>query len=230
MSGAPHIAHDEHHRALVTRFSKELTPTRPLWPVSARLGLWAAVEVGILAWVMTHTRNQFAAKLTHPLYIVEIVLFATAAIILAALALKSAIPGRRLPARAATMAIAFILTGTIAVTIAHPIDTTVPLHYFVRAGVRCADKTIILSALPWLVLWWLVKRGASMSAWLSWLLVGAGALLFSFAAMRIACPSDEPLHLLIWHLLPALAVIGLSAIAGSIWLRFRPRSRYAAAE
>jgi hypothetical protein len=41
----------------------------------------------------------------------------------------------------------------------------------------------------------------------------------------MVCPIDEPLHLLIWHLLPALTVIGLSALAGIKLLRFRPRVR-----
>jgi hypothetical protein len=68
-----------------------------------------------------------------------------------------------------------------------------------------------------------------MSGWLSGLLVGAGALLFSFAVMRISCPIDEPLHLLTWHLLPALLVIALSTAAGAICLRFRPRTRQPAA-
>jgi hypothetical protein len=82
--------------------------------------------------------------------------------------------------------------------------------------------------LPWLVLWWLVKRGASMDGRFSGLFVGAGALLFSLAAMRIACPIDEPLHLHSWHLLPLLVVITLSTLAGAAWLRFRPRTRLAA--
>jgi hypothetical protein len=55
-------------------------------------------------------------------------------------------------------------------------------------------------------------------------LVGAGAMPFSFALMRIKCPIDEPAHLLVWHLLPALMLIATPALAGSIWLHFRPRA------
>src|SRR5215471_7389432 len=109
MSGAPEIGHEAHHRALVRRLSSEITPSRPLWPVSARLTLWMVMEVGILAWVMSHTRNNFIAKLTHPAYAIEIVFFATAAIICAALALKSAIPGRMLSAKEVVVAIALLL-------------------------------------------------------------------------------------------------------------------------
>ena len=228
MSGAPEIGHEAHHRALVRRLSSEITPSRPLWPVSARLTLWMVMEVGILAWVMSHTRNNFIAKLTHPAYAIEIVVFATAAIICAALALKSAIPGRAQSAKEATMATAFVLIGTVVLIMAQPMATSDSLGDFARNGWRCAIQTVRFGTLPWLALWWLVRRGASMSGWLSGLLVGAGALLFSFAVMRIACPIDEPLHLLVWHLLPAVIMVALSTGAGSVWLRFRPRSGFAA--
>jgi hypothetical protein len=229
VSGAPHISHEDHHRALVRRLSSEVRPARPLWPVGARLGLWLVLEAGVLAWVMSHTTNHFTAKLTHPVYAIELVFFAGAALISAALALRSAVPGRTLLASEATFAGALVLAGTIVFTIARPMDTSYTLGDFGRSGLRCACETVMLGALPWLSLWWMVRRGAPMSGWLSGLLVGAGALLFSFAVMRIACPIDEPLHLLIWHLLPALASIALSALAGATWLRFRPSTRHPAA-
>jgi hypothetical protein len=177
---------------------------------------------------MSHTTNHFTVKLTGPAYVIELVFFAGAAIISAALALKSAIPGRTLGASEATIASALIFAGTIVLTIAQPMDTSNPVSDFVQSGLRCARETVMFGALPWLALWWLLRRGAPMSGWLSRLLVGAGALLFSFAVMRIVCPIDEPLHLLTWHLLPALAIIALSTMAGAVWLRFRPRTRYAA--
>ena len=36
---------------------------------------------------------------------------------------------------------------------------------------------------------------------------------------------DERLHVFTWHLLPALALIALSTLAGGTWLRFRRRTR-----
>jgi hypothetical protein len=225
MSGTADIGHQERHRALVSGLASEITPRRPLWPVRARLALWMLMEVGLLGWVISHTTNNFVARLAHPAYVIEIVFFATAAIICAALALKSAIPGRILSAKEVTMAASLAMAGTVVLIMAQPIATSDPLGDFARNGLRCAVSTVLLGALPWLGLWWLVKRGASMSGWFSGLFAGAGALLFSFAVMRIVCPIDEPLHLLIWHLLPALTVMALSALAGVKWLRFRPRIR-----
>jgi hypothetical protein len=227
MAGSSQISHDEHHRALVRRLSAEVRPTHQLWPVGARVALWMVMEISVAAWAIGHTSNHFAQKLTNPVYVIEIVFFVVAAIIFAVFAFRSAIPGRTLPATGATLAGVFVLAGTIVLTMAAPIDTAGHLGDFVRSGLRCAFDTVMFGALPWLALWWLVGRGAPMSGALSGLFVGAGSLLFSFAVMRVVCPIDEPLHLLTWHLLPALLAIALSTLAGVVWLRFRPRARLA---
>jgi hypothetical protein len=225
MTEASHRTHEDYHRALVRRFAADLKPTRLLWRVGLRLGAWLALEVAVLAWVVVHTNNRFMDKLIQPTYGMEIVFFTAAAIILAVLALRSAVPGRSLNAGQAAIAVALIVAGTVLVTMAEPVSTTSSLSEFLRLGLRCVRGTFVLAALPWLALWWLVKRGAPMRGGLSGLLIGGGALFFSFAMMRLACPIDEPLHLLTWHLLPALALMALSTLAGITWLGFRPRIR-----
>jgi hypothetical protein len=229
MAGASRISHEDRHRALVRRLSAEVKPTRRLWPIGARLALWIMLELGVLTWSMSHTSNHFEQKLANPVYVTEIVFFAAAAIISAVLALRSAIPGRVLRPSQAALAAALVLAATIVLTVATPADTVNRLSDFARTGERCALETVMFGSLSWLALWWLVRRGAPMNGRLSGLFVGAGSLLFSFAVMRIECPIDEPLHLLVGHLLPALAVIALSTLAGAAWLRFRPGSRNPAA-
>jgi hypothetical protein len=223
MSDAQQITHEEHHRALVGQLAAELKPTRRLWPVSARMGPLMVLEVGTLAAIITHTNNPVAAKLAQPIYTFEVLLFAAAAVVFAVMALRSAIPGRILGAQGAILAGMFVTAGVLLLVIGQPMSSTEPLAEFLSIGLRCACMTAVLALLPWLTLWWLVKRGAPMSGQLSGWLIGAGALSFSFATMRLACPIDERLHLLIWHLLPALLLTALSAIAGAAWLRFRPR-------
>ena len=44
--------------------------------------------------------------------------------------------------------------------------------------------------------------------------------------MRLGCPIDEPVHLIIWHLMPVVFVVVLSTLAGAAWLRLRPRVTY----
>ena len=67
----------------------------------------------------------------------------------------------------------------------------------------------------------MIERGASMRGGLSGLLAGGSAVFFAMTILRLECPNNEPLHILIWHLLPALLLAMLSALAGSRWLKFR---------
>jgi hypothetical protein len=225
MTDVSQMTHDEHHRALVRRLAAEVKPTRRLWTVAVRLGLWMALEVGVLAWVATHTSNDFVQKLKQPVYAIEVLFFVTAAVISAALALRSAIPGRAPRASEAAVAAVLVIAGTLLVAAVEPMDATTPLGGFVRVGLPCAYGIGTFTALPFLLLWWMVRRGASMSGGLSGLLAGAGASFYAFAMLRLKCPIDEPLHILTWHLLPALALIALSTLAGARWLRFRSRVR-----
>ena len=118
-----------------------------------------------------------------------------------------------------------VLIGTALVLVGEPMRTGYPLGEFLHVGIGCALQTCVLAALPWMALWWAVKRGAPMRGAAAGASTGAAALLFAFALMRIRCPIDEPLHLVTWHLMPVLVLTALSALAGAAWLRFRPRGQ-----
>jgi hypothetical protein len=221
MSSSAQMIHDEHHRALVRRLAAELKPTRSMWPVSIRLALWMALEIGILMWVMTGSGRNVIGRLKEPAYAMEALFFGFAAVILAALALRSAIPGRFLSTLEATIAGLLVLAGTLLITASVPMDTARSVAEFVRVGLQCALRIGLYSALPLAALWWMIVRGASMQGGLSGLLTGGSAVFFAMTILRLECPNNEPLHILIWHLLPALLLAMLSALAGSRWLKFR---------
>jgi len=63
-----------------------------------------------------------------------------------------------------------------------------------------------------------VRRGAPLDAVLAGGSTGAAALLIAAAAVRIACPIDDELHLFAWHTVPVVVGIVLSALAGAKWL------------
>jgi hypothetical protein len=223
MTEARQTTHEERHRALVERLAANLHPVRRLWPVPVRLGLWLVLEVALLAWVAGHTHNDFMSKLAGPRYLLEVALFAGSAILAALIAFRSAIPGR--PVRISEPAIAVVLlaAGT-ALLMTQPLHTAYPLSQFIDMGRICAIETCLLAAVPWIGLWWAVRRGAPMRAWTTGLAIGAAAALFSFALMRLKCPNDERLHLLTWHLMPTILIVLLSTLAGALWLRLRPRA------
>ena len=225
MADASQMPHAERHRLLVEALAAAVTPVRPLWPVRVRLGLWLLLESIVLLWVATHTGNDFIRKLGHLDYALEVVFFAVAATLAAMMALRVAIPGRSAGPREVMSTVVLTLIGTVLVAVGEPARTGYPLREFLQVGVGCALQTCVLAALPWLALWWVVKRAAPMRGAAAGALTGAAASLFSFALMRIGCSIDEPLHLVTWHLLPALGLTALSALAGAMWLRFRPRAR-----
>ena len=217
----------ERHHLLVEALAANVKPVRPLWPVRARLGLWLLLAALVLLWEGTHTGNDFVRKLGHLDYALEVTFFAVAAALAAMLALRLAIPGLRVRSREVALAIVLVMIGIVLMLVGEPMRTGYPLGEFVHTGVRCAVEICVLAALPWVALWWAVKRGAPMRGAAAGASTGAAALLFAFAALRIGCPIDEPLHLLTWHLLPVLVLTALSALAGAAWLRFRPRAQRA---
>jgi hypothetical protein len=227
LSAPSEIRHEQHHRALVDSLVAKLKPVRPLWPVWQRLTLWLAIEIGVLAQTLIETSNRWTLKLEHPLYLLEIAFFAGAAVIVAAAALCAAIPGRESAAWHSGLAVALTVIGT-AMLFIRPMRTDQSLGDFVAIGRTCAWSTCAKAAVPWIALWWAVRRGAPGNGGGAGAMVGAAAMLFSFAIMRLDCPLDEPLHLMIWHLGPVVVATGISALAGAVWLR-SPRRRAAIA-
>ncbi|HEY2524226.1 MAG TPA: NrsF family protein, partial [Candidatus Binataceae bacterium] len=161
----------------------------------------------------------------HLYYALEVACFAIAAALAAALALRAAIPGRSRGPGGPIAVIVLAMIGTRLVMVGAPMRTGYPLAEFLHTGLGCAVATCALGALPWITLWWAVKRGVPERGAAAGGLIGAAAMLFSFALMRLNCPIDEPLHVITWHLMPALLLTALSAVAGALWLRFRPRTR-----
>src|ERR1700756_2275102 len=143
----------ERHRLLVEALAAAVTPVRPLWPVSVRLGLWLLLESIVLLWVATHTGNDFMRKLGHLDYALEVMFFAAAATLAAMMALRVAIPGRSAGARQVAVAVVLVLIGTALVVVGEPARTGYPLGEFFRVGIGCAVQTCVLAGLPWLAPW-----------------------------------------------------------------------------
>ncbi len=220
---ASRVDHEAHHHALVEHMVVELRPVRRLWPVRVRLAIWIAIEVGILLLVIRNThRTDLAQQFRNPWYLLGVGGFAVAGAIGAAFALRSAIPGRE--PRRMELGLLLVLTVASALLLLHePINLVMPLGNFIRQGLPCAFGIVMFASLPLLVLFWAVRRGAPLAGGAGGALAGAGAFLFSFALMRVNCPIDEGLHLFMWHFLPALIGVALSAGAGFLLFRKRPR-------
>ncbi len=216
--------HAARHRALVERMVAELRPVRRLWPLSLRLALWIALEACLLLFAIHHSkRTDLAQQVGDSWYLLSVGSAAAAGIVGAALALRSAIPGRE--PRASELTLLLMLTVASVLALLHyPINAAVPMGTFIATGVGCAIAIASLASLPLLALLWAMRRGAPLERGIDGALAGAGAFLFAFALMRLRCPIDEGLHLFVWHFLPA--VIGVAISAGAGFLLFRRRAQH----
>jgi hypothetical protein len=222
-ANASRIDHEARHEALVKRLVGELRPVRRLWPVRVRLAIWMAIEASVLLFIMHHTpRTDLAQQFRNPWYLLGVGGFAVAGVVGAALALRSAIPGHA-PSRM-ELGLLLVLTVASALLFLHePINLVMPIGSFIHEGLPCVFGIAMFASLPLLALFWAMRRGAPLAGGVAGALAGAGAFLFSFALMRVNCPIDEGLHLFMWHFLPALIGVALSAGAG--FLLFRKRAR-----
>jgi hypothetical protein len=217
--GASRIDHETRHRALVRRLVADLRPVRRLWPVSVRLAIWMVLELGVLLFIIGHTgRTDLARQFRNPWYLLGVGGFAVAGTLGAALALRSAIPGRE-PRRFELWLLLVVTLASALLLLHEPVSLVMPIGNFIHEGLPCVFGMATFAALPLVVLFWAVKRGAPLSRGTGGALAGAGAFLFSFAFMRVNCPIDEGLHLFMWHFLPGLIGVVLSACAGFLLFR-----------
>ena len=96
---------------------------------------------------------------------------------------------------------------------------------FVAMGWPCAARTLVVAAIPWIVLVLAVRRGATLFPALAGMLTGTASLLFASASVRMSCPLDTAGHLLMWHLLPVVLGVVASVLVGALCLSDRRRAR-----
>ncbi len=206
------------HEHLVARLVADARPIRPLWSPQARLALWMLLPAfGLVVAVQLGLRQDLGLHLRQPLFALEVGALILAGAMAAALALRGAVPGMA-PGRGLTMFI--LLLGAAAVTLValEPAGTVHSVREFAAGGAQCVASIIAFSALPWIALFVAVRRGAPLDSTLVGVETGAAAFLFGAAAVRIACPIDQGLHLLAWHAGPIAVGMALSAVAGARWL------------
>jgi hypothetical protein len=164
-------------------------------------------------------RPDLATHLRSPQFLLELGLFVAGGQILAFLALSAAVPGREASRFRVGIGGAVIAAGILLLA-REPSATYASGAEFVSAGIRCMCASLLFATLPWLTLFWAVRRGAVFARLKAGALVAGAALFFAFAIVRGGCPLDDRLHLLVWHLIvPGAILIAVSSIVAARWMR-----------
>ena len=214
-------------RALRQRLLDEAAPVRRLRTPVARLGLWlivvATIAGAVIGLGLIGVRSDLRLKVRQPVYLLEITALAVAGMLMAAAAFQEAVPGyqARWPIR--RVAVGFGLVAAL-LWFLQPLHGELAVTQFIGTGIGCASRTVVLASLPLCALLIAIRRGAPLAPARAGALAGGAAFLTAALLMRIDCPLDERLHLLVWHALPVAGGAALSAVIGFVWLR-RWRSR-----
>ncbi len=74
-------------------------------------------------------------------------------------------------------------------------------------GIKCAMHMCLIALLPTILLYAVLARGVFLHAGRASLHVGLAAGMTAYLAARLAEPVDDMLHMLVWHILPLLALV-----------------------
>jgi len=206
------------HERLVARLIADARPVRPLWSPHTRLALWLVLQALTLGVAVEFgLRPDLGGHLRQPRFLFEVGTLVAAGAMVAAVALRGAVPGMASGRSTVTFSMALVSAAIVLVSL-EPASTVRSAWGFMASGAQCLLCILGFSAIPWTALFVAVHRAAPLDPQLMGAYVGAAAFLFAAAAVRIACPIDEELHLLAWHMGPIAIGAALSAVAGARWL------------
>jgi hypothetical protein len=210
--------------ALIDALTADARPVRRVWSLPVRLGLFGLVVCGTLAGLaVAGFRPDVGARLATLGFAGELATLAVAASLLARAALATAVPA----VEAGWAFAVLLLVAALGLDLAGgaPLgDLHTTLAAFVDSGIGCALQTATLALAPWVALLLAVRRGAPFARVAAGALAGAAGWLVAYALMRLRCPNEAVLHVAVWHGLPVLGGVLVSAGLGVLVFR-RPFPR-----
>jgi len=108
-----------------------------------------------------------------------------------------------------------------------PTDPDQTVGDFIHHGWPYLARIGALAALPLAALVAAVARGMPPAPWLAGALAAGASFVLAAVGLRLACPIDESLHLLVWHGGAAAGGMMIASLFGAVWLarrsQWRPR-------
>jgi len=209
--------HDIDYAALIDRLIRDFRPAQRLWPAGARLASWILFEAAILILGLGVGGYANLRALSHnPEQLIGISIFLSASIATAFLALKSAIPGRELTRPQMGIAIAIVVVAFAFEPGGRPSEIleTIPI---------LMPQLFGLAALPWLCMFWAVRRGVPVQPEMTGAATGMAAFCLAAALLGIITGTARVPGSGAALALSCTVVIVLSALAGRLWLNWIAR-------
>ncbi len=206
--------------AIAERLASGLAPVKPL---AARTILAILLAVFVLATALGAAHwHVFAPQAMTPLQAIVVYLaLGLGAVLLAVSLMRQMFPGSRHNVAPSILPAAVL--GALAVVVAALFRVRPEAHYLAN-GLWCLKAGSLGAILPALVFGFVLRRGAILEPRAMGAAAGALAGLAGTAILEIHCPNMNMLHILVWHLGPAVG----GALAGWIvggglrfWFRFR---------
>lgn len=202
------------YEALIDQTIRDFRPVQRLWPVGARLLCWILFEALILIsviWVRGY--SDFRELFDDSDRLIATGLFIFASIDAAFLALNTAIPGRKVR----WLQITVLVVGVAAAIGFVPAGKPSELFESAPALIR---QLSALAVLPWLCLFWAVRRGVPLRPLATGMVVGLGAFcLASALQLMMTSPAGTTESRALLALCCLLAMV-FSALAGKLWLNW----------
>lgn len=190
---------------------------KPISPLRSTLvwTLLSFVFVGIALMMMP--RRQVSDLLSEPIAIVTTLWFLLNSVGLVFAINIAGIPGRKNQRLILSIAIgAYVLL--IGVLLGAVVMTK---NSIALTGMECVMGVTVLSSMPLMFLFVLIKKLAPTSPWLIGLLAGLSACAFGAFGLAFSCTNEEPLHLLVFHfILPAILLAIIGSVIGRKWIRW----------
>lgn len=205
---------------MIEKLANQVEPVRPMCPIQrCCLGLVVAVVYIGIVLVALGVRGDISQKLAMPLFTVEM-LVALAAGLMAALAAHwLSLPDVRqqhwmiwVPVIPFSLLI-FLMIYT---TLFQPVKLLEQPHV-----INCATDMLITVSVPAIFLLVLLKLAASTHHRLSALMAIVSVAGFGYLVMRLICPNDDTMHLVLWHYFPSFGLVVVGVILGSYVLKWR---------
>ena len=194
---------------LINQLAGNVAPVKRLKPPCFRFALWLAVSLLYVAVLLANfgLREDLPDMLRSPIFIWQIGLMALLSVLAGLIAFTISIPGRAFPPAAKYSVV--LLAGIFLATLAFLSCADPNSH--AGEGWGCSKHLTMLGFVPAAIMIFMLKFTAPMQRLWTGILLGLAMIGISAAAMYLSCPSNDPLHVLVWHILPGFVFVAAGA-------------------